>query len=77
MQLSSKTSTKPNTAVVVQLHCTENSTAKLTYAIVSKPTHGTLGAINQTTGKVTYTPEKGYTGGDQFTYKATNAYGSS
>jgi hypothetical protein len=36
--------------------------------IVTNPSHGTLGNINQTPGVVTYTPNQGFTGTDNFTY---------
>ena len=49
----------------------------LGYAIVTGPQHGTLGAINQTNGQVSYTSHNGYAGTDTFTYRATNAGGSS
>jgi large repetitive protein len=74
---SVSTSTKAGTAVSIPLSCTENSNAKLTYAVVTKPRNGKLGSIDQTTGVVTYKPRTGFTGSDSFTYKATNAYGSS
>lgn len=39
-----------------------------TYEIVTPPAHGTLGAI--ALDRVTYTPEKGYSGPDSFTFAA-------
>ena len=38
-------------------------------AIVSQPQHGSLGSIEQTTGKVTYTPSPSYVGDDSFAFK--------
>jgi hypothetical protein len=60
--------------VQVALHC---SGPALTYTIVSGPAHGTLGAIDQTGGTVTYTPNPGFSGQDSFTYGATNVAGPS
>jgi hypothetical protein len=40
------------------------------YAIVSKPQHGTLGAVSK--NQVTYTPEAGYVGPDSFTFSAAD-----
>jgi hypothetical protein len=44
----------------------------LTAAIVSKPLHGTLSDIEQNTGLITYTPNPGFTGTDEFTFKAND-----
>jgi hypothetical protein len=44
----------------------------LTAAIVSKPLHGTLSDINQNTGIITYTPNPGFTGTDEFTFKVND-----
>jgi hypothetical protein len=62
--------------VTVQLSCTDSTGAALTYAIVSGPSNGTLGMINQSTGQVTYTPNSGYGGPDSFTYNATSSNGT-
>jgi len=61
----------------VELACSGPVGLPLSYAIVSGPAHGTLGAINQTTAIVPYTPVPGYTGTDQFTYHASGADGVS
>ena len=70
------TSTPAGQAVTVQLSCTDTTGATLTYAIVSGPSNGTLGTINQTTGQVVYTPNSGYSGPDSFTYDATSSNGT-
>jgi hypothetical protein len=44
----------------------------LTAAIVSPPSNGKLSDINQNTGIVTYTPNAGFTGRDEFTFKAND-----
>jgi len=41
-------------------------------AIVSPPSNGKLSDINQNSGVVTYTPNAGFTGTDEFTYKAND-----
>ena len=64
-------------ALTVQLSCSGPAGVKLTYAIASKPGHGTLGAIDQKQHAVRYTPHIGYHGRDRFTYTATNAGGRS
>jgi RHS repeat-associated protein len=40
------------------------------YQIVSAPVNGTLGAIDQSAGAVTYTPAPGFYGTDSFSYRA-------
>jgi hypothetical protein len=63
-------------ALAVQLTCTDSGGAPLTYAIDTSPAHGALGAVNQTTGQLTYTPNAGYAGADSFTYHATSTTGT-
>jgi Ice-binding-like/Bacterial Ig domain len=63
--------------VTVKLHGTDAAGAPLTYAIIKRPSHGTLGPINQRTGTVTYTPRSGFTGRDRFTYRVTSSNGTS
>ena len=46
-----------------------NQNATLTAHIISPPLHGKLSTINQGTGRVTYTPNPGFTGSDGFTFK--------
>ena len=48
-----------------------------TYAIASAPSNGTLGAIDQPSGRVDYTPAAAFSGPDSFTYSATSAFGTS
>ena len=45
---------------------------KLTYYIVSNPTHGLLSELDQSVGTVTYTPFKDYNGHDNFTFKVND-----
>lgn len=64
-------------AVSVTLSCAAPADVAVTYAIRAAPGHGTLGAIDQAKGTVSYTPQAGYTGSDTFTYRATDAAGAS
>jgi PKD repeat protein len=43
----------------------------LTFAVVSSPSHGTLGTVSST-GVVTYTPTTDYVGADSFTFKVND-----
>lgn len=63
-------STPPGTAVSVPLSCTDHDGDTVTRSIVSTPAHGSLSAIDQTAGNVTYTPAAGYLGADTFTFAA-------
>jgi hypothetical protein len=47
-----------------------DDTATPTETIVSGPAHGTLGPLEQ--GRVTYTPEAGFTGSDSFSFTASD-----
>lgn len=63
--------------ITVQLSCSGPAGVGLSYAIVSRPAHGTLGAINQARHSLVYTPRAGYSGRDRFTYRATDSGGAS
>jgi hypothetical protein len=67
--------TATNTATQIQLTCSGSGT--LTYSTGSAPAHGTLSGLDPVTGLVTYTPAKGYSGPDSFTFQASNAGGPS
>ena len=58
------------------LHCADLVGAAVTYAIVKQPSHGTLSTINAK-GNVLYTPDKGYSGPDSFTYDGKSTHGTS
>ena len=62
----------PDAAATIQLACTDPDGDPVTLEPVAGPAHGTLGAIDQSTDQVVYTPEAGYTGTDSFTYRATD-----
>jgi 6-phosphogluconolactonase (cycloisomerase 2 family) len=59
------------------LECSDPGGAPLDYAIDSPPSNGSLGAVAQTSGKVSYTPDPGFTGSDSFTYQASSTNGYS
>lgn len=64
-----------NTATPVTMQASDGDADVLTYSIVTQPMHGTLGAVSG--AQVTYTPDAGYTGADQFSFKASDALVSS
>jgi hypothetical protein len=69
--------TRARKSVSVKLRGTDATGATLTYKIIRRPSHGTLGPINQRTGRVKYTPRAGYTGRDSFTYRVSSSNGTS
>ncbi len=64
-----------DTATTITMMASDGDADVLTYAIVALPTHGTLGVVNG--AQVVYTPNAGYTGADQFSFKASDALVSS
>jgi hypothetical protein len=64
-----------NTAATITMMASDGDADVLTYTIVAQPAHGTLGAING--AQVVYTPDAGYTGADQFSFRASDALVSS
>ena len=72
---SQSRTTDEDQPIVVTLSGADNdpgAAQTLTFTIVSGPTHGTLGSINQATGQVTYTPAEDYNGSDSFTFTVTD-----
>lgn len=67
--------TTVNTSLVLSLSCRDPAGLPVVYAIRSKPSHGRLGTLNKTSGRVTYKPAAGYSGGDRFTYRASDRNG--
>jgi VCBS repeat-containing protein len=63
-------STAEDTAKVITLVATDVETNALTYAVVTPPSFGTLGAISSNT--ITYTPATNYNGSDSFTFRASD-----
>ena len=76
-----------NTAGTVNLSGSDPETCQLTFAIVTGPTHGSLGATtdnacvagtpNTDSATVTYTPTAGYSGADSFTYTVNDGTATS
>ena len=65
------------TPVTLTLACTDANGNPLTRAIASNPAHGSLSAVNQDAGTVTYTPNAGYRGSDSFTFTANDGAATS
>ena len=59
-------------AVQLPLSCTDADGELLTRSIASAPAHGTLGAIDQTAGSVSYAPTAGYSGTDAVGFSASD-----
>lgn len=64
-----------DTPTTITMMASDGDADVLTYTIVALPAHGTLGAISG--AQVVYTPDAGYTGGDQFSFRASDALVSS
>ena len=47
-----------------------------TFSIVSEPSHGTITNFDESTGTLTYTPDKKFSGLDEFTFQATDSKGA-
>ena len=58
--------------VTVSIRCTDPNLDPITETVLSKPLHGTVGAIDPTTATIAYTPTAGYTGSDSFTVRASD-----
>ncbi len=63
--------------MTISLSCSDTNGDSFDRSIVAGPANGTLGAIDQAAGTVTYTPRSGYYGADSFTFKATDWSGDS
>ena len=61
----------PDAAQTITLACSDPNGDAVALDLVAAPTHGTLGAIDSATGQVTYTPASGYSGIDQFRFRAS------
>jgi hypothetical protein len=67
---SSNVSTPVGTAINIQLQASDEDNDALTYSISQNPSHGTVSV--SATGLATYTPAAGYSGTDQFKFKASD-----
>jgi DNA-binding beta-propeller fold protein YncE len=54
-----------------------SGTEPISYEIVSDPARGEIDDFDPETGALTYLPESGFSGGDSFTFRAKNGFGSS
>ena len=69
---ATRAATAVNSAVAITLNCPDIDGDAVTRAVTSGPSHGTLSAINNSTGAVTYTPAGGFKGTDSFTFSASD-----
>ncbi len=60
----------PAGASLIQLDATDPDQDPVYYVILTQPANGSLGTLNSVTGRVTYTPDWGFTGTDSFTFTA-------
>ena len=58
--------------VDINLIASDQDNDPLTYFLLSNPLHGNLTSFNQTSGKVTYMPDKQYVGIDSFRFKVND-----
>lgn len=70
-------STPGNTALQLTLMGSDPENAELSFAIVASPSKGNLSDIDQTTGKVTYTPKQGESGEDSFSFTVSDGVNTS
>ena len=71
--ISQSISTQENMSTDITLTAYDkNANDTLSARIVSRPLNGVLGDINQTSGVVTYTPDQGFTGTDQFSFQVND-----
>jgi DNA-binding beta-propeller fold protein YncE len=67
---------KQDSVLTFTFGCADPDGDPFTFEIGTAPAHGTLGAIDQATGKVIFTPAAGYVGADSFTYRGSDAVGA-
>ena len=70
-------STEEDTAVTITLTGSDPEGTALSFAIVKRPGKGSLGELNQSTGKVTYTPKADVNGQDGFTFTVSDGASTS
>lgn len=69
--------TTQDTVVGIDVTGNDPNCPSCTVAIVTQPANGTVQTNSPANGQVTYAPAAGFTGTDTFTYRATNAAGTS
>ena len=65
------------TPFTLALPCRDPNGDPITRQIVGGPAHGSLGAVDQASGRVGYTPAAGFSGADGFMYRAVDGVGAS
>lgn len=70
-------STDENASASGTLQATSPSGAPLTFSIVAWPANGNVALTDPTSGRYTYTPNPGYSGGDLFAFKANDGIADS
>jgi hypothetical protein len=65
-------STDLNTAASGTLKASDPNGDALTFSIAAQPAHGAVAINDASKGTFTYTPAQGYSGGDSFTFTATD-----
>ena len=66
---SQNVETKENRRIQIVLRGMDTDGDKMTYSIVTDPSHGKLISFDSSTGKLTYRPAANYAGEDDFTFK--------
>ena len=69
-------STQENISVYGNLAVVDPEGDELEYIAVTYPKRGTLELMDKTVGKFAYTPERGFTGQDSFTFVVRDEYGN-
>jgi sugar lactone lactonase YvrE len=68
---------KKNKAVQIVLSASDEDIGDtFTFSIESVPSHGTITNFDESTGTLTYTPDKKFTGVDEFTFQTTDSKGA-
>jgi hypothetical protein len=74
--LKTNSNTKKNKSIQIVLSINDVDVRDtFTFSIISQPSHGIITNFDETTGTLTYTPDKKFTGLDEFTFQATDSKG--
>ena len=65
-------STEEDTPVTITLTGSDPEGDALSFVVATQPSKGSLSKLNQSTGKVTYTPNENYGGQDSFTFTVSD-----
>jgi 6-phosphogluconolactonase (cycloisomerase 2 family) len=60
-----------NDRAALRLRCNDSDGDAVAYRIVRRPAHGSTSNLNTATGRLTYTPDRGFYGRDSFRYAGT------